>query len=82
MKAAEVCFSKYASSFGVAIVTKGGGRRLKINFVLQISTFKRSENLKSVAQGVLEIFEEVYLGRGVGGGGWGWGGWALGPWLG
>ena len=34
----------------------------KYTVMLQINSFKLSESLKSVAQGVLEIFEEVYLG--------------------
>ena len=44
------------------MVTKGGRRRLKIHFVLQSSPLKLSESFKSIAQGVLQIFEEVYLG--------------------
>ena len=35
-------------------------------FVLEISSFKLSESFKSVAQGLLEIFEVVYLGGGGG----------------
>ena len=36
--------------------------------MLKIKSFKLSEKFNSVAQGVLEIFEEVYLGGGGGGG--------------
>ena len=39
------------------MVTKGGRRRLKNEFI-----FKLSELLKSVAQDVLDKFEEVYPG--------------------
>ena len=64
MKTVEMCFFKKTySNFGCCLVTKGGWRRLKIIFVLKISLFKLSENFKFVAHGVLEIFEEVYLGN-------------------
>ena len=63
MKTAEMCFSKHASTLSVAMVTKGGWGGLKITVCFEISSFKLSESFKSVAQGVLEIFEEVYLGE-------------------
>ena len=63
---AELCFQKHASALDVAMVTKDGRRRLKNNFfVLKSSSFKLSESFKSVAQGVVEILEEVYLGKGA-----------------
>ena len=37
-------------------------------FVLEISSFKLSESFKSAAEGVLKIFEGVYVAGGGGGG--------------
>ena len=51
---------KHASTLDVALVTKGGRMRLKTDLKNKLS--KLSENLKFVAQGVLEIFDKVYLG--------------------
>ena len=65
MKTAEMSFSKTRVKFGRSYGNQGWERRLKnIFFVLQINSFKFSESFKSVAQGVFEIFEEVYLGEG------------------
>ena len=58
-------FLKAASTLDVAMVTKGGQRRLKNYFVLKITSFKLSESFQSVP---LAVLEEVYLGGGGGGG--------------
>ena len=72
-KTAEMCCSKTCSNLDVAMVTKGGQGRLKIYFCFKKWFIYRnisedlSEKLKSGAQGVLEIIEEVWPGA-VGGG--------------
>ena len=63
-KLPKCAVQKHVSSLDGAMVTKGGLRRLKDNFVLW-KLVKLSERLKSVAQADIDIFEEVYLGRGV-----------------
>ena len=50
-------FTKHASTLDVAVVTKDGRRRLKIVFLFSKLVFIFSESFKSIAQGVLEIFE-------------------------
>ena len=62
MNIAEMCFSKACVNFGRCHGNRGWGGGRKIIFVLKISSFKLSESFKSVAQGVPEIFEEMYLG--------------------
>ena len=62
MKTAEMCFSKTCVNFARCYVNQGWAEGLKNIFVLKIKSFIFSESFKSPAQGVLEIFEEVYLG--------------------
>ena len=60
MKTAEMCFSKTCANFGRCYGNQGWAKVVeKSVFGLQISPFKLSESFKSVAQGVVEIFEEV-----------------------
>ena len=46
------------------MVTNGRQMRLHNIFVLKISSLKFSEIFKSLAEGILEVFEEVYQGGG------------------
>ena len=56
---------KHASTLYVAMVTKGGRSWFKISFLFwHFASFNLSESFTLVAQGVLEKFEEVYLGGG------------------
>ena len=65
MKTAKMCFTKHASTLDVTLVTKDRPRRYKKGiFVLKTRSCKLSESFNSIAEGVLEIFEEVYLGGG------------------
>ena len=55
--------SKTCVNFGRCYGNQGWAEAVEqFFFVLKITSFKLSECFKSVAQGVLEIFEEVYLG--------------------
>ena len=68
MKTSEICCSKTCVNFGRSYCNQGWTEAVKIYFcVLKITSFKLSKRFKSVAQGILEIFEEVYLGGGGGG---------------
>ena len=63
---AKLCFSKTCVSFGRCYANQGWAEAVeRKNIGLKTILFKFSESLKSVAQGVLEIFEEVYLGWGT-----------------
>ena len=65
MKTAEMRFSKTCVNFGRCYGNQGWAEAVeKQFFVLKISLFKLSESFESIAQGVLEIFEKVYLGGG------------------
>ena len=66
MKIAPKGFQKHASTLCVAMVTKGWKRFENYIFVLKINSLQFSESFKSLAQGVFEIFEEVYRGGGGG----------------
>ena len=60
------------SSFGAYVCHRRPAllhRNWRLLFVLKRSAFILTESLKSVAQGIFEIFEEVCLGMGGGGGG-------------
>ena len=61
-KLPKYIFQKHASTLDVAMVTKGGQRRLENIFVLKNTSFKLSESFEPTAKGVLQIFEEVYQG--------------------
>ena len=57
----EMCFFKTFVNFGCCYGNQGLANVVENNFFfLQNSSCKLSENFESVAQGVLEIFEEVY----------------------
>ena len=62
MKVAEMCCSKSSCgvNFGRCYGKQGWAEAVKKYFLLKITSIKLSESLKSVPQGVLEIFEEVY----------------------
>ena len=64
---AKMCFSKKCVNFGRCYGNHGLAEAFeKSIIVLKISSFKFAESFKSVAQGVLEIFEQVYMGGGGG----------------
>ena len=65
MKTAKICSSRTCVNFACCYGNQGWVEGLKIIFALEISSFKLSESLKSVSQGVRDIFEEVYLGLGL-----------------
>ena len=58
---------KHASNFWRCYGNQGWADAVEI-FFLKMSSFTWSESFKAVAEGVLEIFDEVYRGRGGGGG--------------
>ena len=63
MKTAEMRFSKTCVNFERCYGNQGWAEAVKkYVFIFQFNLFKLSESFKSVAQGVPEIFEEVYLG--------------------
>ena len=63
MKTAEMRFSKTCVNFERCYGNQGWAEAVqKQIFIFQFNSFKLSESFKSVAQGVPEIFEEVYLG--------------------
>ena len=65
MKTAEMRFSKTCVNFERCYGNQGWAEAVeKYIFIFQFNSFKLSESFKSVAQGVPEIFEEVYLGGG------------------
>ena len=56
-------FSKTCVNFERCYGNQGWAEAVeKYIFIFQFNSFKLSESFKSVAQGVPEIFEEVYLG--------------------
>ena len=62
MKTAELSSSETSFNLYVAMVPKGGRRPLKKTFLgLKIKSFNLSESFKSVAEGILEVHEEVHL---------------------
>ena len=64
---AEMCFSKACIKFGRCYGNQGWAQAVeKYFFALEVSLFNLSERSKTVAEGVREIFEEVYLGGGGG----------------
>ena len=67
MKTVEMFFSKICVNFGRYYGDQGWIEAVENDkFVFKITSFKLSDSSKSVAQGVPEIFEEVYLGGGGG----------------
>ena len=60
-------YSETCVNFGRCYGNQGAEAVENKKIVLKMSSFKLSECLKSVAEGVLEIFQEVYLGGGGGG---------------
>ena len=65
-KTAEMCFSKTCVKFWRCYGNQRWAEEVEnYFFVFKISSFKKWESFKSLAHGVLEIFEEVYIG-------WGW----------
>ena len=62
----EKCGNVFSTcvNFGCCYGNQGWADVVEKIFVLQNSSIKFSESFKSVLQGVLEIFEEVYLGGG------------------
>ena len=65
MKSAEMCFSKTCVNFGRSCGNQGWAEAVENKiFASEISSFKMLESFKSVAQGIVEIFEKVYGGGG------------------
>ena len=67
MKTVEICCSKTCVNFGRCYGNQGWAEVVENQMLfLKISSFEKSESFNSVAQGVLEIFQKVYLGGGGG----------------
>ena len=64
MKTAEMRFSNTCVDFGRCYANPGYAGAVEKDFLvlIKIKSFKLSEGFKSVAQGVLEIIEEVHQG--------------------
>ena len=66
MKTVEICCSKTCVNFGRCYGNQGWAEAVENQMLfLNISSFEKSESFNSVAQGVLEIFQKVYLGGGA-----------------